>query len=137
MRRSVSVLFAVALALVLLAPAPARAAAARADEALVEDLCRQMEAAYESLEPGAVVALYHDLGPRGVKLLNRLFERSNSVSVELEFKEMDPTNTEAVVLMTHISLVHKWCRRKLEARPYQEYHLKKIDGVWKFVRNTR
>lgn len=103
------------------------------DKLLIEDLCRQMETAYESLDSDAVISLYHDISPRGVKILQKLFERSDSVSVELEFKEMNPSKTEAVVLMKRISLVHKWCQRKLEAYPHQECQVRKSGGVWKFV----
>ena len=120
------------LALALFMPGSAYAAD-YSDQYLIENLCRQMEAAYESRDTTAVVSLYHDISPRGVKILDRLFERSDSVSVDLELKEINQSRTEAVVLMKHISLVHKWCRRKLEAQPYQECRVRKAGGVWKFV----
>jgi hypothetical protein len=132
MKKSSVFLCTATLALALFMPRTAFAAD-YSDQYLIEDLCRQMEAAYESLDTTAVVSLYHDISPRGVKILDKLFERSDSVSVDLEFKEMNQSKTEAVVLMKHISLVHKWCRRKLEAHPHQEYHVKKSGGVWKFV----
>jgi hypothetical protein len=108
-------------------------AADYSDQYLIEDLCRQMEAAYESRSTDAVVSLYHDISPRGIRILEKLFERSEYVSVDLELKEIYPSRTEAVVLMKRISLVHKWCQRKLEAYPHHEYHLRKSGGEWKFV----
>ena len=131
--RIIAIAFCVAALMFFLLPQESAVAADYSDEYLITDLCRQMETAYESLDPDAVVRLYHDLGPRGVGIIRKLFERSDSVSVELEFKEIKSSKTEAVVLMKHISLVHKWCNRKLEASPYQECRVRKSDGVWKFA----
>ncbi len=133
--KTTTLVLCLAIGLVFLSSGDPAFGADSSDKLLIEDLCRQMETAYESLDSDAVISLYHDISPRGVKLIQRLFERSDSVSVELEFKEMKPSKTEAVVLMKRISLVHKWCQRKLEAYPYQECRVIKSGGVWKFVTN--
>lgn len=103
------------------------------DRTAVENACRQMETAYQSLEPSAVAALYHDLSPRGVKLLETLFKRSSSVDVGMKFKEIHPGGREATVMMTSISLVEKRWGKTAEAYPNREYLLEKIGGEWKFT----
>ncbi len=108
-------------------------AAASSERDSVENLCRQMERAYQSQDQQAIIDLYKDLGSRGAKQLTRLFEDFKSVSVELEFDKINPAGTEATVLMTHLSIVHNRGGRKVETRPQQEFHLRKIDGAWKFV----
>ena len=127
MKAFFSVSFAIIFAFILVVPGVARADAAT-DEELLQDLCGQMEAAYESRSVDAVAGLYDDLGARGSKLLNRLFKTSNSVTVKLEVKNVNPTGTEAVVLLTYIKILHKWCNRKLESRPQHEYVVRKIGG---------
>ena len=132
MKAFFSVFSAIIFALILVAPGVVQADSAT-DEELLQDLCGQMEAAYESRNVDAVAGLYDNLGARGSKLLNRLFKTSNSVTVKLEVKNVDPTGTEAVVLLTYIKILHKWCNRKLESRPQHEYAVRKIDGEWKFT----
>lgn len=132
MKTIASVFCVVAFAFILLAPGSA-VATDSTDQYLIEELCRQMETAYKSQDTEAVASLYHNLDSRGVNILRKLFDRSDSVSVELKFKEIRPSKTEAVVMMTHISLVHKWCNRKLEASPRQECRLRKFGEDWKFV----
>ena len=121
-----------ALALILCVQGTVSAAPS-SDRDVIEALCRQMEEAYGSLDLGATVDLYYDLEPRGVRILMRLFEVSRSLNLELEFSEINPAKTEAIVLMRRLNLVHKYSRRKLEARPHQEMYLRKIGGSWKFV----
>lgn len=132
MKSSFSVFAAVLFALILVVPGIALADEAT-DEELLKELCGKMEAAYESRDVDAVASLYENLGPRGAKLLNRLFNTSDSVTVKLEVKKIDPTGTEAVVLLTYIKILHKWCNRKLESHPQHEYVVRKIDGQWKFI----
>ena len=130
--RTLAIFSAVIFAIIFLMQGVALGAT-YSEQDLVEDRCRQMETAYESLDFDAAVALYHNLSPRGVEMLRRLFEDSKSLNVELEFKQINQTNTEAIALMTRLNLVHKWCGRKLESQPRQEMHLRKIEGTWKFV----
>ena len=132
MKAFFSVSFAIIFAFILVVPGVARADAAT-DEELLQDLCGQMEAAYESRNADAVAGLYDNLGARGSKLLKRLFKTSNSVTVKLEVKNVDPTGTEAVVSLTYVRILHKWCNRKLESHPQHEYVVRKIDGEWKFI----
>lgn len=108
-------------------------ATASSERDSVENLCRQMEMAYESQDQQAIIDLYEGLGSRGAKQVRRLFEDFKSVSIVLEFDKINPAGTEATVLMTHLSIVHNRGGRKLDTRPQQEFHLRKIHGEWKFV----
>lgn len=132
MKKLFSVLCAGALALALLAPGPAMAEPI-SDQAAIEGLCQQMENAYASLDPDEVTALYHDLNPRGAEIIDRFLGDSSSVETALEFKNFDPANDEAVVLMTDLKCVDKDSGRTARARAHKEFYVKKMGDEWKFI----